>query len=434
MKTILQTFLTIFILSVSFAHAQDSRFEIDLEIEGTYKPIQLAVNQVKIVGDASREDSLLAQRIFSVINDDIDFHMLIDTVMMDPFMLQIYEVDEPDLMIWKDKGAEHVMNITAEFSEDKIRLDYSLYSIILLDQTASDAYRLERRHWRYLAHTISDVVVERLTGYKGIFRTRLAYVTAKTGNKEIYISDYDGHNVQPLTANGSINLSPVWDAKNEAILYTSYKNGKPDIWEVNLENSQHKLLASYPGINSAPAVSPNNKEMLLTLSKDGNAEIYLCRRDGKIKRRLTNSFAIETSPTFTPSGNEIAFTSDRTGGPQIYMMDNEGLDVRRITYVGNQNESPDISPDGSKIAYVTRSSRGSFDICVAEIDGSSYKIITDTGFNENPRWAPDGLHLIYSTQWGDRTVVFISDFMGNKRRLITNQTGSSNPSWSGYLD
>jgi TolB protein len=434
MKTISLNFLTIFILSVSFANAQDSRFEIDLEIEGAYKPIQLAINQVKIVGDASKEDSLLAQRIFGVINDNIDFHMLIDTVMMDPFMLQIYEVDEPDLMIWKDKGAEHVMNITAEFSEDKIRLDYSLYSIILLDQTASDAYRLERKHWRYLAHTISDVVVERLTGYKGIFRTRLAFVTAKTGNKEVYISDYDGHNVQPLTANGSINLSPVWDAENEAILYTSYKNGKPDIWEVNLESSQHKLLASYPGINSAPAVSPNNKEMLLTLSKDGNAEIYLCRRDGKIKRRLTNSFAIETSPTFTPSGNEIAFTSDRTGGPQIYMMDNEGLDVRRITYVGNQNESPDISPDGSKIAYVTRSARGSFDICVAEIDGSSYKIITDTGFNENPRWAPDGLHLIYSTQWGDRTVVFISDFMGNKRRLITNQTGSSNPSWSGYLD
>jgi len=115
------------------------------------------------------------------------------------------------------------------------------------------------------------------------------------------------------------------------------------------------------------------------------------------------------------------------------MMDTEGLNVRRITYVGRQNESPAISPDGSKIAYVTRSGRGSFDICVADISGSNYKIITNTGFNENPRWAPDGLHLIYSSQFGDRSVLYICDYLGLKKRLVSNQPGSSNPCWSGYL-
>lgn len=434
MKRISLIFAFLLILGASgFAQSGGYTGNITIEHSG-FEPIKLGINQVKIRGECTPEDSAIAKDIYGVINDDIDFHMLIDTVAVDPFILQLYEVGEPDMMIWKQLGAQHVLDVTAEFSDDKVRLDYSLQNLTVMQETASDSYRSDKKDWRYLAHTISDKTVERLTGYKGIFRTRLVFVTAKTGNKEIYISDYDGRNVQAVTHNGSINLSPVWDAKDENILYTSYKNGNPDLWEVNLKNSEHKVIASYPGINSAPAISPNNKDMLLTLTKDGNAEIYLCDRKGKIKRRLTNSFAIETSPTFTPSGNEIAFTSDRTGGPQIYMMDTEGLNVRRITYVGSQNESPDISPDGSKIAYVTRSGRGSFDICVADIDGSDYKIITDTGFNENPRWAPDGLHIIYSTQWGDRSAIFISDFLGLKKRLITNQPGSSNPCWSGFLN
>jgi TolB protein len=159
----------------------------------------------------------------------------------------------------------------------------------------------------------------------------------------------------------------------------------------------------------------------------------LTDRKGKIKRRLTSSPSIETAPSFSPSGKELAFTSDRTGAPQVYMMDAEGLNVRRITYVAKQNESPAISPDGTKIAYVTRNDEGNFHICVAEIDGSDYRVITSTGFNENPRWAPDGLHLVYSTRWGDRSALYISDYLGMKKRLISNQPGCSNPCWSGFM-
>jgi len=429
-------FIISLLMMVSINSGSAQRFEIWSEIESSgFEPIKLAINQVSIRGEASPEDSGIAEKIYRVLNDDLDFHFVLDTVMIDPFILKLWEKDEPDLFIWKQMGADHVLNVTAEFSEEKIRLDYSLQNLRLQSfrETASDSYRLDRQYWRYLAHTISDEVVERLTGYKGIFRTRLAFITAKTGNKEVYISDYDGYNVQPVTNNDSINISPVWDAKSESILYTSWKRGQPDIWEADLKDSEHKLIASYPGINSAPAISPNNREMVLTLSKDGNAELYLTDRKGKIKRRLTNSFAIETSPAFAPSGREIAFTSDRTGGRQIYMMDTEGLNVRRITYLGSMNESASISPDGSKIAYVTIGPRGSFDICVADINGSNYKIITDSGFNENPRWAPDGLHLIYSSQWGDRSVLYISDYLGLKKRLVCNQPGSSNPCWSGYL-
>jgi TolB protein len=419
---------------VSFNVAVSQSGPITIPIYDTaFTPIRLGINQIEIKDDVSSDDSLLAQKIQNIIGADLDFHFVLDTVMIDPFILKVYEVEKPDLMIWKYMKADNVLALSVDFDDDKIRLSYSLSNLRVLKESASDSYRLDRKYWRHLAHTISDAVVERMTGYQGIFRTRLVYVTAKTGNKEIYISDYDGSNVQPMTANGSINISPVWDAENDAILYTSYKHGRPDLWEVDLKKGEHEKVASYPGINSAAAISPTNREMALTLSKDGNAEIYLTDRNGKIKRRLTHTRSIETSPAFLPSGRELAFTSDRTGGPQIYVMDTEGLNVRRITFIGRQNESPAISPDGSKIAYVTRSERGSFDICVAEIDGSDYKIITNTGFNENPRWAPDGLHLVYATQYGDRTAIYISDFMGLNRRLISNQPGSSNPCWSGYI-
>jgi len=433
MKKIAFFTLLIVLLLYSNLFCQSGRYVADIELSDTgFAAINIGINQVKFTNDVSLDDSLIARKIYTIISEDLNFHSMLDTVMVDPFILRVYEVDEPDLMIWKYKEADHVLDLSIEFSEKKIRLNYSLKNLKIMKETASDSYRLERNHWRYLAHTISDEIVERLTGYKGIYRTRLVFVNSKTGNKEIYVCDYDGYNTHPITNNGSINLSPIWDAKNETILYTSYKTGKPDLWEVNLKSGKHELIASYPGINSAPAVSPNNRDMLLTLSKDGNAEIYLVDRKGKIRRRLTTSSAIETSPSFSPSGRELAFTSDRTGGPQIYMMDTEGLNTRRITYIGNQNESPAISPDGTKIAYVTRSGRGSFDICVAEINGKDYKIITNTGFNENPRWAPDGLHLIYSTRWGDRAAIYISDLLGQNKRLVTNLPGSSNPCWSGF--
>jgi TolB protein len=297
MRKIFVVIVLLLLTMFSYEYGQAQGPVIYDSIESSeFTPIRLAINEVHIRGEVSPEDSALAKRIYGVLNDDLDFHFVIDTVMIDPFILRVYEAEKPDLMIWKQLGADHVLNITAEFSDEKIRLDYSLQNIRILKETSSDSYRLERKYWRLLAHTISDEVVERLTGYEGIFRTRMVFVTAKTGNKEIYISDYDGYNVQAVTKNGSINISPVWDSKAESILYTSYKKGQPDIWEADIRKGEHKQIASYPGINSAPAISPNNKEMVLTLSKDGNAELYLTNRKGKIKRRLTNSFAIETSP------------------------------------------------------------------------------------------------------------------------------------------
>jgi len=385
-----------------------------------FKPSQFVV---------SPEEMKLALEITQIVRDDLNFHIAFENIPMDSSLLIVLEMTEMSRLAWKHLGAEYLVTGNFEFTDDEISVQYMIWDLNRMMEVKSDGFRTDRRNYRALAHSISDDVIWRVAGYDPMFNTKMTYVSAKSGNKEIYICDYDGSNAYPLTANGSINISPVWGAQGKSVYYTSYKDGTPDLFRVDLLGGKHTKVASFQGINSAAAISPDNDEICLTLSKDGNAELYLLDISGKIKRRLTRTRGIESSPSFGPGAHSIAFSSDRTGTPQVYLMDREGLNVRRVTYEGRYNDSPALSPDGSKVAFVTRTSRGNFDICVVDVDGEHFRVITKTGSNENPHWAPDSYHLVYSSRRGDVSDLYISDFLGLNKRRITGDTKSSNPYW-----
>ncbi len=382
---------------------------------------------------SSPEEVSLALEIAQIVRNDLDFHIAFKNIPMDSSLLTILELDEMTKLAWKHLGAEYLVTGEYEITDDEISVKYTIWDLNRMMEVMSDGFRTARRNYRALAHSISDDVIRRVAGYAPIFNTRIVYVSAKTGNKEVYVCDYDGAESYPLTANGSINISPVWDAEGKAVYYTSFKDGTPELFRVDLSGGKHTKVASFDGINSSAAISPNNDEICLTLTKDGNAELYLLDMSGKIRRRLTRTRAIESSPSFGPGAQVIAFSSDRTGSPQVYLMDREGLNVRRVTYEGRYNDSPALSPDGTKIAFVTRTPRGNFDICVVDVDGENFRVITNTGSNENPHWAPDSYHLVYSTRRGNVSDLYISDFLGLNKRRITNDTKSSNPYWGPAL-
>jgi len=380
---------------------------------------------------ASFNDSVITRNIAQIIRNDLSFHVAFEHVPLDSFLLEVLELDEATHSAWHYMGSDYLVEGNVSFGAEDVSVRYKIWDLSRDSEIRSDGFRTPRDNYRRLAHVISDAVVKDITAMKPIFNSRIAFVSSKSGNKEIYMCDYDGADVVTVTTNRSINLSPVWSPDGEDVYYTSYRDGRPHLWKVNLPSSSHSKVAAYPGINSAAAVSPHNNEICLTLTRDGNAELYILDLAGKIKQRLTRTRAIESGPSFGPGGYTIAFSSDRTGSPQIYVMDRDGLNVHRVTFQGNYNDSPALSPDGTKVAFVTRSRRGAFDICVVDITGENFRIITDSGANENPHWAPDGYHLVYSKRIGDESDIYINDFrnFGGERR-ITKDGKSSNPYWS----
>ncbi|MBI2368876.1 MAG: Tol-Pal system beta propeller repeat protein TolB [Deltaproteobacteria bacterium] len=258
-------------------------------------------------------------------------------------------------------------------------------------------YRAQLRDVRKVAHRMANEILYQFTGEEGVFETRIAFVSTRTGNKELFLMDYDGFGVQQLTSHRSINLSPAWTPDGRSLTFTSFRAGEPQLFRLNLAAGQLLRLSASPGLNVGAAWAPDGRRLALTLSRDGNPELYVMDRDGGGLQRLTRHPGIDVSPTWSPDGQEIAFVSDRTGNPQIFVLTLRTGDLRRLTFQGSYNASPAWSPRGDRIAYACRT-ESSFDICTISPDGSNSQRLTfAAGNNEHPSWSPDGRHLVFAS-------------------------------------
>lgn len=398
-----------------------------------FEPVRIAVEDfVPKPGTRTlTSDSMVLVRLAEIIRDDLNFSPFYQIVLVDSFYMRHMELDVMSLLGWSHLGAEYVVRGEGEFGGDNITFKYEMFTAKSGMSFARGTFKSVVSNYRRLAHQVANDIILYLTGDRGIFDTRVCFVSTRTGNKEIFLSDYDGANIYQLTGNGSINLSPSFAPDGQKILFTSFMNEDPQLYQYDTRDGKVDLLAGYPGINSAARVSPDGESIVCALSRDGNAEIYLLERSGKIKRRLTRTAAIESGPCWSPNGRQIAFTSDRSGTPQIYIMDNDGINVRRLTYVGGYNDSPDWSPKGDKIVYLSRVD-GRFNICTIDVTGDNYRVLTELGNNENPHWSPDGNHIIFSSTRTGEKEIFIMDLFGNEEKRLTTGGGNSNPAWSGY--
>jgi TolB protein len=432
MMTPIRTALVFVFLLVGLAEAQ-STADISLKLQRKgFDQYPTAIEDFSIVGTAFADDSAIASDISKIIRDDLSFHIAFRLIEMDSLLLQVLELPRMTDPAWKHLGAEYLVKGEFTSAYPNVHVKYTMLDLGRSIEIKTDGLQTPRDNYRSLAHLIADDVVRLVAGMKPIFNTKMAFISSKSGNKEVYMCDYDGARISALTANKSINLSPVWDAGGESIFYTSFKGGSPELWRVDVASNKHTRVVSYPGINASPTISPDNDEICMTLTKDDNAELYLLDINGVMKRRLTYTSAIESSPSFGPNGFLIAFSSDRTGFPQVYLMDRDGLNPIRVTYNSRYNDSPAISPDGSKIVFVARGEDGQFGICVVDISGENFRVITDGGSSENPHWAPDGYHIVYSSRHGNATDLFIADFLGIHNRRITSDGVSTNPYWGPY--
>lgn len=331
---------------------------------------------------------------------------------------------------WTVIGAELLITGLYEENNGKIAMELRLFDTFKGQRILGKKYSGEMADQRRIIHRFCSEVIQYLTGSKGVFGSKIAFVSTGSGNKEIYSCEFDGYNTQQLTRNHSITLFPAWSSDGRYLAYTSYKQGKPDLFIKNLAEMQETSIAK-KGLNMTPAWVPGKFELAATLSFSGDQEIYLLTGSGKIIKRLTNMQGSDISPAWSPDGKKLAFVSNRSGNPQVYIQDMDSGKVRRLTYQGNYNTQPNWSPQGNKIAYASFGD-DRHNIFIIDAEGQQpIQLTFESGDNEAPSWSPDGSLIVFSSTREGPSRLYVMTASGtDQRRLLALDGEQTNPKWS----
>ena len=343
------------------------------------------------------------------------------------------ENTRPDLAPWKDRADALLTGSVTRLADGRFDVRFRLWDTLRGQDLGGLSFPVAASDLRLATHKVADYVYEKLTGARGVFSTRIAYISKNGSRYSLWVADADGEGAQAaLTSNEPI-ISPSWSPNGGQLAYVSFESRKPVIYLHDIASGRRRPVATWRGSNSAPAWSPDGSRMLATLTLSGNSQVYEISPNGAGEpKRLSQSGGIDTEAVFTPDGGSIYFVSDRGGSPQIYRMPARGGSAERVTFQGSYNISPAISPDGRWLAYVSRVG-GAFKLQVMELGSGNIASVTDSSDDERPTFAPNSRLIMYATKVGGREALMTTTLDGQiKTRLASVPGDIREPNWGPF--
>ncbi len=340
----------------------------------------------------------------------------------------------PDLAAWRARGADAlVAGSVARLGDGRYEVRYKLWDAVKGEELVGQRQTVVAGDLRLAAHRVADEIHENLTGERGVFATRIAYVVQQGGRYQLLVTDADGEGAQVALSSPDPIISPAWSPDGRSLAYVSFESQKAVVWVQDTATGQRRMLANFRGSNSAPAWSPDGRTLAVALSRDGPTQLYLIPVGGGNAQRLTTSRSIDTEPVFSADGRTIYFVSDRGGGPQVYRMPAAGGPPERVTFDGDYNISPTLGPDGRVLAYVSRVGGRDFRLMTLELQTGTVRTLTATRDDESPSFAPNGRLIVFATRIEGRDVLMTTTLDGRiKTRLLTSGADVREPAWGPF--
>lgn len=423
--------LLIFVSSVFIAVPAQAALTIEIT-QGIEGAVPIAVVPFGWGGQAAAPENIAA-----IISADLNRSGRFEPLADRDLVSHPTSADQVKFQNWRMLNVDNlVIGKLVESSPGQYSVSFELFDVFRGKRLTGSTFPAPARDLRRVAHHISDVIYETLTGERGAFNTRIAYVTSSGSTKNktytLLVADSDGYSPQTILTSKHPLMSPSWSPDGRQVAYVSFENKVSEIYIQDVATGSRRKLAAFKGINGAPTWSPDGRKLALTLSRDGNPEIYVMDIKGGALKRITNSAAIDTEPVWTPDGRSIIFTSDRGGSAQIYKVSASGGAAQRLTFDGKYNAGADVSPDGRKIAMV-HGEGGRYRIAVLELDSGLLRVLTDGHQDESPSFSPNGSMIIYATSAGNREVLSAVSADGRFKQRLSLQAGNvREPVWSPF--
>ncbi|HMC13321.1 MAG TPA: Tol-Pal system beta propeller repeat protein TolB [Gallionellaceae bacterium] len=403
-----------------------ARAELTIEITGAGEH-QIPIAVVPFAGEEKS-----AQNISSVVSADLlrsGLFRLVNVTGKTP-----HQPSEVTFADWAGTDALAIGSVT-EQTNGRMAVQFRLLDVVRQTELLGQSVSAKGSQLRAIAHRIADMIFEKLTGTRGVFSTRIAYVNRQTGSYRLVVADSDGYGEQTVLSSVEPIMSPAWSPDGSHLAYVSFEKRHAVVYVQSLLTGQRLLLANFEGSNSAPAWSLDGRQLAIVLSRDGSSQIYLIRPDGSGLHRISFSEAIDTEPCFSSDGQFLLFTSDRGGSPQIYQMSTDGIGTaERLTFEEGNNFSPRYSPDGKSFTY-THLVNGSFYIAVQDFATQQMQMLTGGGWEKRPSFAPNGKMVLFANEAQGRGILSTVSSDGRVKQKMFPQSGDiREPTWGPFLN